>query len=93
MGANVLILARNLQYGFDSCSAFRAWPVEQNSAGKFAKMAKVAIELYAGKNDLADRSAAQGVGLLRRPDETVASALWTVSVRPMSVPRLGRVAA
>ena len=93
MGANVLILGRNLPYGFDSCPAFGAWPVERNRVGKFANMEKAANELHAGRSDLADWAATKGAGLLPGPDEAVASVLWTVSVQPTFVRRFGRVAA
>ena len=93
MDANEFIQANNLQPSFASCPTFRDWPVARNRAGKLVKLEKVTNELHAGKNDLADRAAAQGDGLLPRPDEAVASALWTVSVRPTFVRRFGRGAA
>ena len=42
MVADMLIRAKNLQYGFDSRPAFRDWPVERDRTGEFANMEKIA---------------------------------------------------
>ena len=52
--ANVLIQAKNLHYGFDFCPGFWDWLVEQNRTGKVASIQKVADELHAGADELAD---------------------------------------
>ena len=58
--SNVFIQAKNLHYGFDFCPAFWNWLVEQNRAGKVASIEKVADELQAGDDELAEWAAAQG---------------------------------
>lgn len=77
--ANVFIQAKNLHYGLDFCPAFWRWLEEQNRAGKVASIEKVADELHAGADKLADWAAAQGDGFFLRPDIAVASALNAVS--------------
>ena len=77
--ANVFIQAKNLHYGFDFCPAFWAWLVQENGAGKVASIEKVADELHAGADELADWTAARGDGFFLRPDHAVVPALRTVS--------------
>lgn len=77
--ANVFIQAKNLHYGFDFCPAFWDWLVEQNGTGRVASIEKVADELRAGADELADWAAGRGNGFFLRPDNTVVSALNTVS--------------
>ena len=77
--ANIFIQAKNLHYGFDFCPAFWDWLVEQNGTGKVASIEKVADELHAGADELADWTAARGDGFFLRPNNTVVSALNTVS--------------
>ena len=79
LDANVFIQAKNLHYGFDFCPAFWDWLVEQNRAGKVASIEKVADELHAGADELAEWAAARGDGFFLRPDNTVLPALRAVS--------------
>ena len=58
--SNVFIQARNLHYGFDFCPAFRDWLLDQNVMGMLASIEKVAEELQAGDDHLAEWAAAQG---------------------------------
>ena len=76
--ANVFIQAKNLHYGFDFCPAFWDWLMEENRAGTVASIEKVADELYAGGDELADWAAARGSGFFLRPDNAVVPALRTV---------------
>ncbi len=76
--SNVFIQARNLHYGFDFCPAFWDWLVEQNRADKVASIDKVADELQAGDDELADWVAAQEDGFFLPPDNAVLPALRTV---------------
>lgn len=76
--ANVFIQAKNLHYGFDFCPAFWDWLMEENRTGKVASIEKVADELYAGGDELADWAAAQGSSFFLRPDNAVVPALRTV---------------
>ncbi|MCY3878637.1 MAG: DUF4411 family protein [Rhodobacteraceae bacterium] len=77
--SNVFIQAKNLHYGFDFCPAFWNWMVEQNNAGKVASIDKVAYELQAGDDELAEWAAARSDRFFLQPDDAVAAALRTVS--------------
>lgn len=55
--------------------------MEQNRTGRVASIQKVADELHAGADELADWAAARGEGFFLRPDKAVVSALSTVSDR------------
>ena len=79
LDANVFIQAKNLHYGFDFCPAFWDWLVEQNQAGNVASIEKVADELHAGADDLAEWVGERGGDFFLRPDDTVVPALRTVS--------------
>ena len=78
MDANAFIRAGNLHYGFDFCPAFRDWLVDQNGAGKVVSIEKVADELQAGDDELAEWAAARGDGFFLPPDDAVLPALSTV---------------
>lgn len=54
LDSNVFIQAKNLHYGFDFCPAFWDWLVEQNRADKVTSIEKVADELQAGDDELAE---------------------------------------
>ena len=77
--SNVFIQAKNLHYGFDFCPAFWDWLVEQNGANRVASIEKVADELQAGDDELAEWAAAQGDGFFLPPDGEVLPALRNVS--------------
>ena len=77
--SNVFIQAKNLHYGFDFCPAFWDWLVEQNSAGKVASIERVADELHAGADELAEWAAARGTRFFLPPDDAVLPALRRVS--------------
>ena len=79
LDTNVFIQAKNLHYGFDFCPAFWDWLMEQNRAGRVASIEKVADELHAGQDELADWAALRGDGFFLRPDNAVLPALNTVS--------------
>ena len=76
--SNVFIQAKNLHYGFDFCPAFWDWLVDQNGAGKVAIIEKVADELQAGDDELAEWAAARGNRFFLPPDDAVLPALRTV---------------
>ena len=77
--SNVFIQAKNLHYAFDFCPAFWDWLVEQNGAGKVASIEKVADELQAGDDELAEWAAARGDKFFLPPDDEVLPALGAVS--------------
>ena len=77
--SNVFIQAKNLHYGFDFCPAFWDWLIEQNCTGKVASIEKVADELQAGGDELAEWAAARGDEFFMPPDDMVLPALNAVS--------------
>lgn len=79
LDANVFIQAKNLHYGFDFCPAFWDWLMQQNYAGRVASIEKVADELHAGGDELAEWARNRGDGFFLRPDDAVAGAFNTVS--------------
>ena len=79
LDANVFIQAKNLHYGFDFCPAFWDWLDERNPDGKVASIEKVADELHAGADELADWADARGDRFFLRPNDMVVPALRTAS--------------
>ncbi len=77
--ANVFIQAKNLHYGFDFCPAFWDWMVEKNDTGKVASIDKVADELRAGDDELAEWAIVRGERFFLPMDDTVLPALRVVS--------------
>ena len=57
LDANVFIQAKNLHYGLDFCPAFWDWLIANNSAGQVFSIEKVADELQAGADELAEWAA------------------------------------
>ena len=78
LDANVFIQAKNLHYGFDFCPAFWDWLMQQNYAGRVASIEKVADELHAGGDELAEWARKRGDGFFLRPDDTVVGALTKI---------------
>lgn len=79
LDANIFIQARNFHYGFDFCPAFWDWLVEQNGAGKVASVERIADELQAVDDNLAEWATARGDGFFLPPDDAVSLALGAVS--------------
>jgi hypothetical protein len=78
LDSNVFIQAKNLHYGFDFCPAFWDWLDSQNAAGTVHSIEKVADELHAGGDELADWAAARP-GFFLGLDEAVVPSLQAVS--------------
>jgi predicted nucleic acid-binding protein len=79
LDTNIFIQARNLHYGFDFCPAFWDWLIAQSKAEVVSSIDKVADELVAGDDDLADWAKARGAAFFRPPDNPVVPALARVS--------------
>ena len=79
LDANVFIQAKNLHYGFDFCPAFWEWLVVQNDKGKVASIEKVADELRAGDDELAEWAVARDDDFFLSPNDAVLPALGVVS--------------
>lgn len=75
---NVFIQAKNLHYGFDFCPAFWDWIDLKSEAGDVRSIEKVADELQAGGDELADWAEARGP-LFLKLDDAVVPSLGTVS--------------
>lgn len=80
LDSNIFIQAKNLHYGFDFCPAFWEWLLEQNAAGRVYSIDKVANELAAGGDDLADWADQQGHNLFLPTDAGIAPSLTPVSL-------------
>lgn len=79
LDANVFIQAKNLHYGLDFCPAFWAWLVENNAAGRVFSIDKVADEIAAGGDELADWMKHHGAALVCLTDTRVAAQFVRVS--------------
>jgi predicted nucleic acid-binding protein len=79
LDANVFIQAKNLHYGFDFCPAFWDWLIVNNGSGKVFSIEKVADELLAGTDELADWARQRGATFFLAPDAEVISAFGEVS--------------
>jgi predicted nucleic acid-binding protein len=79
LDTNIFIQARNLHYGFDFCPAFWEWLIVRNAAEVVGSIDKVADELVAGDDDLADWAKARGPTFFLPPDDPILPALARVS--------------
>ncbi len=79
LDANIFIEAKNRHYGFDFCPAFRDWLAAANKAGRVFSIEKVADEIRAGDDMLANWVASRRGGFFIRPDPTVIAALGQAS--------------
>ncbi len=79
LDANVFIQAKNLHYGFDFCPAFWDWIDNGHRAGTVFSIERVANELAAGGDDLADWAQLRP-GLFLRPDALVVPSLQTTAI-------------
>lgn len=79
LDANVFMAAKNLHYGFDFCPAFWEWLIHAGNAGSVFSIDKVADEINAGQDDLADWAKNDGSGLFRRTSPALAAQFTEVS--------------
>jgi hypothetical protein len=68
LDANVFIQAKNLHYGLDFCPAFWQWLLDNNATGRVFSIDKVADEIAAGSDELADWASNQGSNLFIKTD-------------------------
>jgi Domain of unknown function (DUF4411) len=73
LDSNVFIQAKNLHYGFDFCPAFWDWIDVRQEAGDVHSIEKVADELRAGADELAEWAAARSPLFLGLDDAVVPS--------------------
>jgi Domain of unknown function (DUF4411) len=79
LDANVFISAKNLHYGLDFCPAFWEWLVHQGNIGKVFSIDKVADEIAAGADDLAQWAKNQGSQMFRTTSPPVIAEFGKVS--------------
>ncbi len=79
LDANVFIQAKNLHYGFDFCPAFWDWLDDANRRDLVFSVEKVADELIAGNDELANWAKERSANFFLPPDSEVVSAFATVS--------------
>jgi predicted nucleic acid-binding protein len=79
LDANVLIQAKNLQYGFDFCPAFWDWLEQAHAAGRVLSVRHVANEIGAGADELAQWAEQRDASFFPAPDAAVLQASARVS--------------
>jgi hypothetical protein len=79
LDANVFMSASRLHYGFDFCPAFWQWLVEANAAKRVFSIERVAREIEAGDDRLAEWASERGHGFFLQPDAALQPALGTVA--------------
>jgi hypothetical protein len=84
LDANIFMAASRLHYGMDFCPAFWEWLLQSNKAGRVFSIERVATELQAGDDLLADWASDRGPGFFLKPDAALGAALgklavWTTS--------------
>lgn len=79
LDANVFMSAKNLHYGLDFCPAFWDWLVHMGNTGSVLSIDKVADEIAAGQDDLADWARDHGHALFRRTPPTLTPQFSQVS--------------
>ncbi len=79
LDTNVFISAKNLHYGLDFCPAFWDWLVESGKKGRVFSIDKVADEIAAGKDELADWVQSKGLPLFQPTPPALAPQFTQVS--------------
>ena len=79
LDANVFIQAKNLYYGLDFCPAFWDWLVARNTTGNVFSIERVADEIEAGGDELAQWAADRGPAFFVKPDAAILTSLPRVS--------------
>lgn len=79
LDANVFMAASRLHYGLDYCPAFWEWLVAANEAKRVFSIERVANEVQAGDDALAEWASERGTGFFVRPDAALQSALGTIA--------------
>lgn len=84
LDANAFITAKNTHYGFDFCSGYWDWIVQEHAKGRVSSVEKVGDELAAIADDLSTWAQALPSTFFEVPDASVFPALakvraWAVS--------------
>lgn len=80
LDSDVFIQAKNLHYGFDIVPAFWDWLVTSHEAGRLFTVERVAQEVIAGGDDLAEWMEARPASFILKPTADDTAALQQVSV-------------
>jgi hypothetical protein len=79
LDANVFMSASRLHYGFDFCPAFWDWLVVANKANRVFSIERVANELAAGNDLLAEWASGPNQAFFVKPDPKLQPALGSVA--------------
>lgn len=79
LDANVFIAAKNLHYGFEFCPAFWDWLIDAHAHGIVFSIDKVADEIEAGEDELAEWVDGLADSFFLRPDQQTLPALGRLS--------------
>lgn len=79
LDANVFMAASRLHYGLDFCPAFWEWLIETNRKELVFSIERVANEVQAGDDTLAEWASGRGPEFFLKPDTALQSALGTVA--------------
>ena len=79
LDANVFMAASRLHYGLDFCPAFWEWLIVANKDGCVFSIERVANEVQAGDDALAEWASGRGPEFFLKPDTALQSALGTVA--------------
>jgi len=79
LDANVFMSASRLHYGLDFCPAFWEWLIENNNEQRVFSIERVANEVQAGTDDLADWASSRGPEFFLAPDAALQPALGTLA--------------
>ena len=79
LDANVFMAASRLHYGLDFCPAFWEWLVENNKSGRVFSIERIADEVQAGDDALAQWASDRGNSFFLKPDAALQPALGAVA--------------
>jgi len=79
LDANVFMAASRLHYGLDFCPAFWDWLIKNNQKGRVFSIERVADEVQAGDDALAQWASERGTDFFLKPDTALQQALGTVA--------------
>ena len=79
LDANVFMAASRLHYGLDFCPAFWDWLIEANKDSRVFSIERVASEVQAGDDALAEWASGRGPEFFLTPDMALQTALGAVA--------------
>lgn len=79
LDANVFMAASRLHYGLDFCPAFWGWLIENNKKDRVFSIERIAVEVQAGDDALAEWASGRGPEFFLKPDTALQSTLGTLA--------------